>query len=139
MFWAGFLLGLVIVGPALAIAALRRPRRGSTPYCRRCGYNLTGTALDAPGTRCSECGALLTRGAVVRGERRMVWGRFALGLAMFLLGTGFLARPTCSFLRDANLYQFAPTGWVLYGLGSNDPGNVQRAADEIGTGWPQMP
>lgn len=43
------------------------PRQGTTPYCRPCGYNLTG--LTTP--RCPECGSTVTPATTVRGSRRI--------------------------------------------------------------------
>jgi hypothetical protein len=55
-------------------------RRGHTPYCRQCGYNLTGRVSD----RCPECGSALGDKAIVYGERRRRPVVIALCLACFI-------------------------------------------------------
>src|SRR5262245_1531846 len=90
-------------------------RRGNTPHCRRCRYNLTGLNATDPAARCPECGALLTRAAaVVQGERRYHLRR--LSLAAFVV---VLVIPICCALIYARTTQdwrrAAPT-WVLLRL-----------------------
>jgi hypothetical protein len=57
---------VIVLGPYCRLLVLRK---GDTPYCGRCGYNLTGLTSD----RCPECGGLLSEMRVVRGE--LVIGR----------------------------------------------------------------
>ncbi len=57
----------ILIASIPVLAACRkllRLRKGETPYCGKCGYNLTG--LSSP--RCPECGGLLSEVPVVRGE-----------------------------------------------------------------------
>ncbi len=57
----------ILIASIPVLAACRkllRLRKGDTPYCGKCGYNLTG--LTSP--RCPECGELLSEVPIVRGE-----------------------------------------------------------------------
>ncbi len=61
-----FLIPLVL-GLWLLVRGLRPKRRGDTPYCAACGYNLTGLA----GELCPECGEDYRQtGGTVYGTRR---------------------------------------------------------------------
>ncbi len=56
----------LVLGLTLVWFGVRPRRRGTTPHCRRCNYNLTGLDSD----RCPECGTPLTPKTVVIGEGR---------------------------------------------------------------------
>jgi predicted RNA-binding Zn-ribbon protein involved in translation (DUF1610 family) len=72
-----WILGLSLVallGLFLLWRGLRPRREGTTPYCRKCGYNLTGTDRTAADARCSECGThVIDDSGVVFGERVRRW------------------------------------------------------------------
>lgn len=89
-------------GLLLLITAIWPKRRGATPYCARCNYNLTGLLDDTPrparttlatlapepaavGLRCPECGGRLA-GRVKRGERRRRPLRIAAGACVLVIG-----------------------------------------------------
>lgn len=65
------LLAALVVAVILFIRMLRRPRRrGTTPHCARCEYNLTGLTSD----RCPECGTEMIPANIVYGEKiRRPW------------------------------------------------------------------
>ena len=110
--FGGVILLALAAAVWLAIELLPR-RRGSTPHCRRCRYNLTGLNADDSAARCPECGALLSRaGALVKGERRYRPARL-VGAAVLV---ALLAPIACAlvYARTTNLdwRRVAPT-WVL--------------------------
>lgn len=79
------LIGVPLI--LLGIALLRRGgwsrRTGDTPYCRACGYNLTGLG----GSCCPECGAdTAAKSAVVVGERQRRPYKVLAGVACVILG-----------------------------------------------------
>lgn len=82
---------LLVTGAAL-LYALRYPaRRGETPHCRRCDYNLTGLDLGAGDARCPECGASLRAAhAIVLGERLPTRARRVGGVIVALLACSVL-------------------------------------------------
>src|SRR5918993_5786284 len=53
-----------VAATGLLIFALRGRRVDDHPVCRKCGFDLVGKPADA--TRCSECGADLSRRRAVR-------------------------------------------------------------------------
>lgn len=118
-----------VVVPGIAgIVALRRGlwprRRGSTPYCAGCGYNLTMLTSD----RCPECGADTTpAGAIVTGERRRRLGLILLGVGCLLVAVS----PVVNSLLGVDWYQYKPTIWVLKDLESSNGTLSQKAWDEI--------
>ena len=57
---------LLLLGLWLLKTGLWPRRRGDTPYCRKCGYNLTALTSE----RCPECGSIVARAGTVRGELR---------------------------------------------------------------------
>ena len=74
-YWEAALVLVLAASALLLWSGLRGKRKGTTPYCRRCDYNLT--ALDRP--ICPECGAdLRHRRAIVVGERHRRYGRLAM-------------------------------------------------------------
>ena len=100
-----FFLCLLIVGFILLFKGLWPRRIGNAPFCRKCGYNLTGLT----GIKCSECGSVLKDKGVVYGERPKRKGLIVAGaLCCFplLLFVGTL-------LADVNCYQFMPTFMLI--------------------------
>ncbi len=103
-------LGIALTGLALTLRGLRPPRRGDTPYCIECGYNLTGRDLRAPGARCSECGLPLdVPGTIVRGERRKRPWLAGGGCAALLVGVLSLTSLIVGAVRGVDWYQYQPT------------------------------
>ena len=123
---------LTLVGVAVTLKALFPRRSGDTPFCRKCGYNLTGTDLVADDARCPECGLpLSTAKAVLRGERRRRWGVVASGVAL-LLGSGIPAGVLVGGrLASVNWYAYAPDAWVFGDLESGVAAREARAVAEL--------
>ncbi len=77
------LVALLAVG-ILLLRMLSRPRRrGTTPHCARCEYNLTGLTSD----RCPECGTEMIPANIVYGEKiRRPWlAVTAVGVAVIVM------------------------------------------------------
>lgn len=124
-----FVLGAVaLVGLGLLLLGVRGRRRGDTPYCARCRYQLAAaTAL-----RCSECGAALEgERSVVRGEwarrTRPLW----IGATTLLLALAALAGLSLQALLKANFYAYAPTWVVLRDLNSGVEVRELQALNEL--------
>jgi predicted RNA-binding Zn-ribbon protein involved in translation (DUF1610 family) len=60
---------LWISGVRLLVGDLRGKRVGETPFCTKCGYNLTALSSEI----CPECGVALMADNVRRGELRRDW------------------------------------------------------------------
>lgn len=106
---------------------------GTTPYCRKCGYNLTGTDRTADEARCPECGSNVSDDtAVVFGERTRRWRRVLAGLVIFLVGVAPLVAIGVNAARDINWYRFKPTALVLRDLQSSNITLAGKAASEMG-------
>lgn len=123
---------LILAGLYLAIGGLRPRRRGDTPYCRGCAYNLTGIPLEPPYARCPECGAYVGEpAAIVVGERRVRRGRAATGGFLLVLGLASFGGVLAGHLKLVDWYTYKPTRWVLADLRSSTPATAVRAADEL--------
>lgn len=111
-----FTLALVLVIAAGAgwwlIAARRGRRVGETPFCRKCGFDLTGKPVDS--TRCAECGAdVTTDNAVVIGRR--IPRRGATWAAVLVLVPSLLFASLLGYgkAKGVDWRRYAPTSWVL--------------------------
>lgn len=109
-------MSCMAIGIMLATDARRR--RGTTPRCAACDYDLSGAATDdaPPDARCPECGSLWNRsGMTVRGER--VWsGRlFALAALLTLPFIAFTLIPlaTGRFYTTRAVVAILPTGSLI--------------------------
>ena len=105
-----------IAGWILFRRGRRLPPDSTTPYCRRCHYNLTALASD----RCPECGADVTQPrAIIKGVgKRAAWWT-ALGATLLvagLLGAGIYGR--IAYKRMA-WYRYAPAFWLLRNAASD--------------------
>jgi len=123
---SGGLLGLVGILFFVRGVSRRFRRRGDTPYCRECGYNLIGLT----GERCPECGAVISPDMIIFGEgyRRpgLMWvGGICLVIALFLCVGGV------SRLQRINWYQYYPTGWIMNDLRSSGRAIVRKAWREL--------
>jgi hypothetical protein len=118
------LLAVVLVGGVLFARMLLRPRRrGTTPHCLRCDYNLTGLTSD----RCPECGTQITPASIVYGERiRRPWSKAA---AVALVAV--LLIPVVQWARNYNWYRMKPTSWVMSDLQSSSATVKSRAWSEM--------
>lgn len=76
------LLGVcLLIGIRLIRKGIRGERIGTSPFCRACGYNLTGTVSS----RCSECGTWLSDSNVVIGVWRIKSRALSIGLSLVIL------------------------------------------------------
>jgi len=121
-FW---LIGLValIAGLIILKIGLWPRRRGDTPHCRKCGYNLTALTSE----RCPECGTEVSPKTTVQGERRRSTGKTILGTALLVIALTWLASP----LAGINTWRFYPTFAVIPYLQSSNYTTAQAAWDEI--------
>jgi hypothetical protein len=132
--WAWLVVGVVLTGLGVwgLIAGRRGRRRGLSPHCARCNYNLHGTDRDRPDARCPECGAELRDPRAVRVGRRVA-RPVALLLGTFVLAIGLLiiAMLTVRAVNRVNWYQFKSTSTLLTDAGSNDEMPALRAIHEL--------
>lgn len=107
-------------------------RRGDTPHCRRCGYNLTGAAAR----RCTECGADLTgQKSVVFGERRRRLALIVLGCLLSVVGLGGALLFALRAAAGVNFYHYAPLGWVVRDMEAGQPAKRAAAVAELQRRW----
>jgi len=96
-----------------ALWALRcvaqRPQRSGVPYCRRCGYDVSGCA--SPAEPCPECGVDLGRRPPKLG--RALWRRLWFPLVLIVLCIGTTA--SIWGFRQAGLKLFTPLDWLSIG------------------------
>ena len=107
------LIVIVIVGTLLLIRGLRGRRVGDTPYCPKCGYDLTGLTSH----RCPECGRDFTPDTILRGRRHRRPGSVILGTLLLAIGVFALV----GLQRNINWYRHLPFRSVL---ALADTGNV---------------
>jgi hypothetical protein len=117
---AGFGAGLFMFG-------WRGQRTDDHPLCRRCGFDLFG--LPSGATRCSECGADLTRpratrlGHRARRPRTMLAGAFIL-----LVCTSACAPYAWAKAREFDPNPWKPLSWLLSETTPNTPAATRSAA-----------
>jgi len=117
-------LPLLLLGALLLRYGLWPKRKGDTPYCRKCGYNLTARVSD----RCPECGTTLNDKAIVRGERRRRPIVISLGVVVLL------AWLTCTYWIGLRVdwYAYWPTRLLIVDLASpKNALNYTRAYQEL--------
>ena len=129
-----FLVALWVVSVLLAAlglwwvwTGLLPKRRGTTPFCRKCAYNLTGIGRE----RCPECGTVRSGRGVVTGERRVRRVRFVLGILCLLLGAAPPVLAGLGVLQRVNWYRYKPTVFVLADIEPNDTSLAVRALLEM--------
>ena len=112
----------------LGLIAFSRRRVGQTPFCRRCGYNLTGRVSD----RCCECGTDVTRPRVIRiGKQRLSPLWLTVGLALLFGGGLPSGRSAYAVASRYDWYQLKPMPWVLADLRGQNAKAAGRAARRI--------
>lgn len=112
-----------VVGILFLWMGLRTRRRGLSPHCAGCDYNVTGLTSD----RCPECGGDAGPATILLGERyRRPWVA-ALGAGLLALAVlyGASLLPT-----GANWYQYRPTFLVLLDARASTP-TAARAWAEL--------
>lgn len=119
-----FLLATLLATCVLVVWILRRPRRrGTTPHCARCDYNLTGLLSD----RCPECGSETIPPNIVYGELvRRPWLKVTVGVCVAILA--FVA---AQYALRYDYYRLRPASWVIGDLQSSTPQVKFRAWTEI--------
>lgn len=112
-------LGLItlIAGIALAIAAFRGRWVNRHPYCKRCGFDLTGLDLTEP-ANCPECGRTVRSGteSIKIGKRKRRPILLVAGLLLALLGTTGVAWPQIAQLpsiRNIDWYAHLPESMLI--------------------------
>ncbi|GMU22392.1 MAG: hypothetical protein AMXMBFR13_24780 [Phycisphaerae bacterium] len=117
------LVALAPLGLVLLKQGLWPPRRGTTPRCRRCEYNLTGLTID----RCPECGTTLGLDQIVHGERHRSPGRVVLGVVCLLplMATSVLV------VRGIRWYRYYPGFLIMRDLQSGSGIVSGRALREL--------
>lgn len=97
---------LALSGVALLFVARFTKRRGTNPFCRKCGYDLSGQPESRDGSNCPECGAALSAAAIVRGVRPRKRKTLITGATMLLLGLLMLGTQTYTTAKKINLYPY---------------------------------
>src|SRR5256885_468391 len=102
---------LLLCGAVLLLFGMRSRCIDDHPICRRCGFDLYGRPETSK--RCSECGAELNLPQSIRiGHRKRRPILLMSGLAVSLLGLGWLGLITASSLGGANLNPYKPVFWL---------------------------
>jgi hypothetical protein len=81
---AMILIAITLAGTLLLLRGLRGRRVGDTPYCPKCGYDLTGLTSQ----RCPECGRDFTPETILHGRRHP--RPVAITFGLILLAVGFV-------------------------------------------------
>ena len=115
----------VLFGLILLKLAVWPRRRGTTPYCRKCGYNLTRRARDT----CPECGSQLSHRDVVFGERRR--RPMLIVPAVLLCAAAIVFGVRAERAADVQWYRWCPSFWVLRDLRSSDIRVARKAWREL--------
>lgn len=110
-------LVIFLLGMCACVSGMRGRLLNTHPHCRGCRFDLDGIELVS-GTRCPECGRLIsTGGSSVRiGLRKKRPAVLVLGLLLALLGTGGLSYPLWSQIpawKNINWYEHLPESIVL--------------------------
>lgn len=100
---------LIVAGAVLTLTALFGRRRGETPFCRKCRYNLTGIDAD----RCPECGWSIVGRGVVRGERPSRRARLVVGVSCLLISAAAITSFAIATARGVDWYAVAPNELLL--------------------------
>lgn len=114
---------LLVLGVVLLPFGLWPRRKGDYPYCRKCGYNLTGAISEC----CSECGSAITEKSVVRGKRQRRLGVIIVGI-LCVLPAVMLAIGTWA---KVDSYKLIPVVFVANDLKSPTPSVSAKAWDEL--------
>jgi hypothetical protein len=115
----------VLFSAGLLAYALRGRRVNDHPICRKCGFDLFGKPADA--TRCSECGADLTRPRAVRVGRREKRRRlFGLALPVLVVCIAWLGLLGWGASRGTDWNKHKPVWWLM--RDARGPGAATRDA-----------
>lgn len=110
-----FGLGL-LAGLFLLILGLRGRRVGDRPYCRRCGYDLTGLSSDT----CPECGLTNATKLAVYGRRKPVRLAVVSGLVLVIVLLPLLSFDIYRHVSGFNTLTLYPVSWLLNSAENGD-------------------
>src|SRR3569832_2276966 len=103
---------LLIVATPLAWWARRGRRVDDHPLCRKCGFDLFGKPAES--TRCSECGADLSRKRAVKTGNRVSRRRvLAIVVPLLVLSAGWLCVVGYARLREIDWNRHKPVAWLI--------------------------
>src|SRR5215204_7748963 len=117
-------ISLLMLGALLVKTGFWPRRRGDTPHCRGCGYELTGINNGT----CPECGRPWTQSTVVKGKRLRRHGLGSLGVVILILP---LAITLIHWISGFDHYRVWPEAWLFKQLDSRDEGSAQLALNEL--------
>ncbi|MCP4251326.1 MAG: hypothetical protein GY778_30185 [bacterium] len=120
----------LLVGLVLLLRGLRGRRIGDAPYCRKCGYNLTGLESD----RCPECGRERVGRNVVIGRRRRRRASLIIGVGLILVSSTGLCALTYVRIRKIDPYPWYPKLVLVRLARFEDAQAVDELARRIGAG-----
>ncbi|HOW69821.1 MAG TPA: hypothetical protein PKY77_04400 [Phycisphaerae bacterium] len=121
--WVMILIVPLVGGLLLLVGGLHTRRRGHTPHCRNCEYNLTGLTSD----HCPECGTEVTPFTIAYGEPRRRPRRAVAGAALLLLAAALMVGAVGNF----DWYSLFPTALLIYQTSSGDPATASKAWNEL--------
>jgi hypothetical protein len=127
------LMAVALVVIVLGARFLRRgivgKRVGDQPFCRRCGFDLSGRQLTE---RCPECGADLdARREVVVGLRHRRWVSLAFGLLFCAVGLIPLWFILSGQVQNLNLDEHKPVYWLVHEATVADPKSENVALRQL--------
>jgi ribosomal protein L37E len=131
---ASLLLSLSAAAFVISAAALGYALRGRRvddhPVCRRCGFDLYGKPDGA--TRCSECGADLSRQRAVRvGRRETRRGLLKASAPLLLVSVGLLGVQGWGRARGVDWNHHKPTWWLMREAEAPDAATRDAALAEL--------
>ena len=130
--WAALLSLALVVSVVLLWIGLRGKRRGTTPFCRRCGYNLTGATASV----CPECGAALaSKRAVVYGTKQRRWIPAAIAPLVLVASILAFGGKFVDVFQRLEWYRYKPYDHVVQDLRSSNDRIAYRAFQELEERW----
>jgi hypothetical protein len=128
---AALLLVCAVAGALLLGLGLRGRRISANPHCRKCRFDLVGLAIDAPDSRCPECGASLREPRAVRAglrKRRPIVA--AVGAAVLLVPIAIVGITLAASVRN-NVHALKPDFWLMIEARSASPAAITPQLGEL--------